>query len=990
MTTVRRSLSMALSVGALLLSGVPPAPPPRGATPVQSAEAQRVRAAGALAKLPLAFEPNRGQSPGDVTYLTRAPGWLLHLTATGMRVMVDGHALRWTWQDARSDAAVAGEAELPGKVNYLKGNDPALWRTDIPTYSRVRYSAIYPGVDLVYYGNGRQLEYDLVVAPHADPAAARLVLEGTAAAITGNGDVDVSVNDRAVLRMGAPVAYQERHGERMPVHASYRLSATATGSELSFDVGPYDRDLPLIIDPLVYSTFLGGNDLDGGQAIVVNDVGEAFVTGSTGSVGVAPSGFPTTSGAFDVGSNGASDVFVTRLNSTGTALVYSTFLGGLSHEVGVGLAINGANEVFVTGTTGSMDFPLTAAAFDILNGGNADVFITRLNSSGTALIYSTFLGGNDDEIGESIAVNAANEAFVAGSTTGVTLTFPTTPGAFDTDHNGNRDAFVARLNNSGTALIYSTLLGGRGYDKAYGIAVNAADEAFVTGEASYGALVVDFPTTAGAFDSTHNGETDVFVTHLNSTGTGLVYSTFLGGNGVDQGFGIALNAANEAFVTGYCSLGFPTTPGAFDVSFNGAADAFVARLNATGSGLVYSTFLGGSYVDYAKAIAVNAAGEAFVTGRALDGDVDFPTTGGAFDTTHNGTGWNTFVSRVNGPGTVLVYSTFLSGTGDSIGEGIAVDAANDAFVTGETVHSAIGFPTTVGAFDTSFNGGVLDAFVARVSTDPPPAPHPPTNFRVTGMAGNIVTFGWIPPVTGTTPSGFQIEGGLGPGQVLAALHLGPVPTLTLAMPTGSFYMRVRSLGSAGASTPSNEVLVHVNASLPPSVPANLLGLAVGSTLDLAWTNTFSGGVPTGLVLDVTGTLSGSLPLGVVDSLSFAGVPPGTYTMSLRAVNGTGSSPASNAVTLTFPHACSGVPQPVTNFVAYKTGTTLFLAWEPGTSGAAPTSYLVHVTGAFVGSVPFGQRTLSAAVPPGTYAFAIAARNACGSSSPTAIQAVTIP
>jgi len=272
----------------------------------------------------------------------------------------------------------------------------------------------------------------------------------------------------------------------------------------------------------------------------------------------------------------------------------------------------------------------------------------------------------------------------------------------------------------------------------------------------------------------------------------------------------------------------------------------------------------------------------------------------------------------------------------------------------------------------------------------PTGPQPPLNLRVTAIVGGTATFSWLPPASGAAPEGYVIEGGLAPGGVAGALPLGTAPSVTFALPAGSFYLRVRTLAAGVTSAASNEVVANVSVPVAPSPPANLLGLVVGNTLNLAWTNTFGGGAPTNVILDITGAVTGSAPVGPVEAFGAAGVPPGTYTITARATNAAGSSAASNPVTLTFPAACSGAPQSPANFVAYNVGATLFLAWDTAASGPAPTGYLLNVSGAFVGAVPTGARAISAPVPAGTYNFSVVATNACGSSSPTAVRTVTMP
>lgn len=269
-------------------------------------------------------------------------------------------------------------------------------------------------------------------------------------------------------------------------------------------------------------------------------------------------------------------------------------------------------------------------------------------------------------------------------------------------------------------------------------------------------------------------------------------------------------------------------------------------------------------------------------------------------------------------------------------------------------------------------------------------PLAPTNFRVTGMSGNTVTFDWTPPGAGPAPTGYQLEGGVTPGQVLATVPLGATPSVTLTAPTGVFYLRVRAVAAAVVSGASNEILVYVNVPAPPSPPAGLLGLVVGNTLQLAWSNSFAGGAPASIVLDVTGNAAVSVPVGLVESLAFAGIPAATYTFAVRATNASGGSAASNPVTLTFPTACSGAPSAPSGFVATTAGHVLSLAWNLPATGAAPTSYLLQVSGAFVGTVPATARALSGAVPPGTYTLSVVAVNPCGSSAATPARTVTVP
>jgi hypothetical protein len=398
---------------------------------------------------------------------------------------------------------------------------------------------------------------------------------------------------------------------------------------------------------------------------------------------------------------------IPNLQLSASDLLYSTFLGGSDYDEGSGIAVDGAGSAYVTGDTDSSNFPTTAGAFDASYNGSGDAFVVKVNAGGTGLAYATFLGGSGSDEGYAIAVDGAGSAYVTGYTS--SSDFPTTAGAFDTSLDGYFDTFVVKLNVAGTGLAYATFLGGSGLECDYGcaIAVDGAGSAYVTGDTDSS----NFPTTAGAFDTSYNGSGDAFVVKVNAGGTGLAYGTFLGGSGGDKGWAIAVDGVDSAYVTGFTqSSDFPTTAGAFDTSYNGGwGDAFVVKLNAHGTGLAYATFLGGSDNDGGDAIAVDRVGSAYVTGYTYSSG--FPTTAGAFDTSLDGYA-DAFVVNVNAGGTGLAYATFLGGSGGDGGGAIAVDGAGSAYVTGETWSSD--FPTTAGAFDTSYNG-TDDAFVVKVN-----------------------------------------------------------------------------------------------------------------------------------------------------------------------------------------------------------------------------------------------------------------------------------
>ena len=671
-----------------------------------AAPAAEERALDAYGNLPLAFVPNLGQTDPRVRFSAQAGGASFQFTDEAALVTLakgeQGVSLRLAFLGANPAPTIEGARPGPGRVNYLIGNDPAEWHTGLPTYGQVVYRELWPGIDMVFRGGAGQLKYEFLVRPGARPADIRLAYGGASGlSVNGAGELLVQT-PLGALRDERPRSYQEMDGRKVPVASRFALGA---GSAYGFALGGYDGSQPLVIDPgLVYSTFLGGINLDEGSGIAVDATGAAYVTGRTGS----PS-FPTTPGAFDTTHNGNDDVFVTKLNAAGSGLVYSTFVGGSVADMGKAIAVDATGAAYLTGITASANFPTTPLAADTTHNGGEDVFVTKLNSTGSALLYSTFLGGSGMDQGWGIAVDAAGgAAYVTGL---ASAGFPTStllgPG-------GGSDAFVSKLDATGSALVYSTRLGGTGTDQGYGIAVDASGAAHVTGVTVSPA----FPTTPGAFDTSHNGGFDAFMSKLNAAGSGLLYSTFLGGSGNDQGRGIRVDAPGAAYLTGHTSsTNFPITTGAYDTSYNGSDDAFVSKLNPTPVGaasLLYSTYLGGSLSDLGLGIGVDAGGAAYVTGQTRS--TDFPTTTGAFDTSHNGGTDDAFMSKLDATGSMLSYSTYLGGSGLDRGFAIAVDAAGAAYLAGLT--ASANFPTTAGAYDTSFNGGGGDAFVSKLETGP--------------------------------------------------------------------------------------------------------------------------------------------------------------------------------------------------------------------------------------------------------------------------------
>jgi hypothetical protein len=502
-------------------------------------------------------------------------------------------------------------------VNYFIGPDRKNWRSGIPTYAKVRYERVYPGVDLVYYGNPDQFECDLIVAPGANPNDIRLAFDGAdGLEIDSHGDAVVRAG-RGTMLLRRPFAYQELGGARKRVAAHYRRIGKST---VAVQVASYDPQRTLTIDPIVnYQTFLGGTFFDSANAVATDSAGDTYVTGITCSAN-----FPTTATAVQPSVGGSCDAFVSKFSSSGT-LLFSTYLGGSGFDQGNAIAVDGAGESYIAGST-SGGFPTTAgAAQTTFSGGSSDAFLSKISSDGTALIYSTYLGGEAFDDAFAIAIPkgcpAACDAFVAGQTT--SAHFPATPGAFQTANGGTLDpfdAFVARLNASGSFFKYATYLGGHESDGAFAIAVDAGGNAYVAGFAD-AILGSNFPITAAAAQTIFGGTADAFVTKLNPNGSALVYSTYLGGPGYDQATGIAIDSNGNAYVTGITfTPGFLGPFTAFGPG--GAPDDFVVKLSSDGSSSVYQTFLGGLGYEQSNAIAVDAAGDAYIAG--ITTFTDFP------------------------------------------------------------------------------------------------------------------------------------------------------------------------------------------------------------------------------------------------------------------------------------------------------------------------------------------------------------------------------
>jgi hypothetical protein len=637
-----------------------------------------------MGRPPLAFEPNVGQTDARVKFLSRGPGYTLFLTPhEAVLALADTQTLkqadvslgqqrpqppqvpagtqvvRMQLLGIRRQVSVSGLEVLPGKTNYFRGDDPRNWRQGIANYAKVRYAGVYPGVDLVYYGTQGQLEYDFVVAPGASVHDISLGFSGASSADIDHDSGDLVLHaGNELIRFHRPVAYQlDTSGLQRGKTNVSASYVLEAGNRVHFRVGPYDKSKALVIDP---------------------------------------------------------------------TLGYGTYLGGSGNDYGNAIAVDSAGSAYVTGYTGSTNFPVVGGVQTKCGGncagGTSDAFISKFSATGSVLVYSTYLGGSQNDYGNGIVVDSAGNAYVIGQT--YSSDFPTTTGSYMSSCGTNCSsgfAFIAKLNPTGAALSYSTYLGGSAITQGNAIAIDTSGNAYVTGYTK----AKDFPITTGVFQPTcsscTSGFVDSFITKLNSTGSGLVYSSYLGGNNADVGYAIVIDASDNAYITGYTySTNFPTTVGAYQTKLNATTAGFVTKINGTATGQVYSTYLGGSATGSsacpacATGIAVDSSGNTYIVG--LTWETNFPTTTGAYQTTYAGGFHDAFVTELNTGGNALVYSTYLGGKGDDGAASVAIDSSGNVYVRGNTYSS--NFPTTPGAYQTKLSGtgSTSDAFLAIVNS----------------------------------------------------------------------------------------------------------------------------------------------------------------------------------------------------------------------------------------------------------------------------------
>ena len=691
-----------------------------GSTPPSAATARKV-----LRDLPLYFEPNQGQWNPQVKFSARAGDGRVFLTGHGVALSVPGSGAEAprvagiSLLNSNRSPVAAGLEPLPGRTSYFLGNDPAKWRKDVSHYARVRYDAVYPGIDVVYYGNQNQLEYDFILHPGADPGRIRLKFQG-AGRLSLSAEGDLVVEEGGVrLVQKRPSFYQQAPDSplRRQVSGRYKLVAS---NVVAVVVGPYDRSQPLTVDPVVvYSSFLGGALADVVTAVKVDSAGKVYVYGYTNNGDLV-----ATIGAYQTATSGQTDLFLAKFDPTqsgASSLIYFTYIGGTGTDIATGMALDSSGNVYLTGSTTSTALPMAGSPFQkalvttATTAGTVgtDAFIIKFspNGQGTAdLVYSTYLGGSDLDQGNAIDVDASGAIYVVGTTR--SGDFPLSASAYAAARWGVTDSFITKLVPGSSTLAYSSFLGGELDDDGRAIAVTPAGMIYIAGTTSG----TEFPLAGNAYESTLQGFYGIFLAQIDPTQYGvnsLIYATYISASVADEVRGMALDPSGNLLLTGYTmSPDFPVTPNAAQRTLGGNADAFVASLKPSAppsSFINYATFLGGQGGDVGEAIASDSKGNAYVTGYTMS--VDFPVTSGALQTKW-GYGVDIFLAELNPTGGLL-YSTYMGQTGVNVGYAVAVGQNGSVYLGGAT--QTEGLTITSNAFQTDFGGGSSDGFLVVIS-----------------------------------------------------------------------------------------------------------------------------------------------------------------------------------------------------------------------------------------------------------------------------------
>jgi hypothetical protein len=788
------------------------------------------------AERPLSFEPNLGQADRSVKFLSRTREHAMFLKSDGIVLVLSKNRLRRETRNskpvgaehdamkspasirdvlpieeskqanddsamnmrvvgANREPATRGLSELPAKSNYYIGRDPRNWRTNVPNYAKVQYENIYPGINLIYYGNQSRLEYDFVVAPGADPAQIHLAFDTYSRGqsksahliLEKNGDLAIEV-DGQEIRFQKPAVYQStsQPSVHIPIDGKY---VSRGDGQIGFEIGKYDHSKLLVIDPVLqYSTYFGGNQHEQGFGVKLDASGNILMTGATASTN-----FPLKN-AFQTSAGGNLDVFVSKFDPTGTSLVYSTYLAGSGDDLGEGIALDPSGDAYVTGWTSSPNFPTKNALQSALAGAGAtNDFLAEFDPNGN-LIFSTYFGGTGVDHCYSVQVDSSG-IYIAGDTS--STDYPTKNPFQATKLGSQTDAFLTKFTADASSVVYSTYLGGAGADsQAYSVAIDSSQSAYLAGQTSS----TSFPIK-NAFQSTNPSTqgAEVFVTKFTPDGRSLVYSTYLGGSSFQSAGTIVVDSAGSAYVSGgTSSTDFPLqNPWATKVGGSNNFDGFVTKFAPSGSALIYSTLIGGTSDEFADGLEVDSQGNAHIAGYTMS--TDFPTTPDAFQPTSGGS-WDGFVVEFNSTGSVLLYSSYLGGSGLDVSDAIGLDSSGNAWVTG--TEASTNFPVTSNAFQSSYGGGNDDAYLANVTAAATSA----LAVTLAGAGSGTVT---------SSPAGMNC------GTICSETFInGTAVTLTATAASGSEF-----IGWSGACSGTSTCNVTVNSAEsltatfdPPSLP----------------------------------------------------------------------------------------------------------------------------------------------------------------------------
>ncbi|WP_445176076.1 DUF7948 domain-containing protein [Microcoleus sp.] len=654
-------------------------------------------------QIPLSFIANTGQTDPNVKFQVKGAGHSIFFTPNEIAFVAfptpnepgnqatTSSVVRSSLANSNPNPTISGLEKLPGVANFLLGEDSSQWQTNVPTFNGVVYQNVYQGIDRVFKGTEGQLKSEFLVAPFADPSQIRMNYTGVK---------DIRLRDDGALILetplgelidNAPIVYQDINGQRVNVPAAYNLLGNG---QVNFSLGYFDPTQPLVIDPvLAYSTYLGGSGDDGANRMTVDSTGAAYIIGTT------VNNFTTTPGAFQTTPGGQADFLVTKINPQGTALVYSTYIGGIGNEYGFDIAVDSQGNAYLTGQV-DPGYPTTPGSFQpTVTGYSAAA--TKLNAAGNALVYSTFLSGSLGDLGNGIAVDSNGNAYVTGFTNG---NFPITGTVSQLNYAGGTDAFISKVNPTGSGLVYSTYFGGSDREDAQAIALDNNGNAYITG-LTYS---TNLPGTNGYFQyAMAGGQYDGFVGKFDANGV-RNYSTYLGGSGDEKGADIAVDSLGNTYIVGYTSsTNFPTKNAIQAANAGGANDAFVTKIEPLGYSVSYSTYFGGSGDDNGHRITVDSANNVYVTGDTTS--TNFPTKNAIQSV--SGGGKDAFVTSINSSGSALVDSTYLGGSADDYGNGIAVDTSGGVYVAGSTFST--NFPTAT-PWQAASGGGQYDSFITKI------------------------------------------------------------------------------------------------------------------------------------------------------------------------------------------------------------------------------------------------------------------------------------